>query len=76
MRLEGQVRSGRSTRICSWKGRYLWTGIEEGFWEFFMMVLLLRGNCAQAKHERRDEKARRSGLVAAAKKKQTAQTHA
>src|SRR5699024_5232241 len=30
MRREGQVRSGSSTRICSWKGRYLWIGMPEG----------------------------------------------
>ena len=30
IRASGHVRSGRSTRICSWNGRYLWIGIPEG----------------------------------------------
>ena len=29
-RLSGHRRSGRSTRICSWNGRYLCTGIDDG----------------------------------------------
>ena len=37
MTLSGQVRSGRSTTICSWKGRYLCTGMGLGFWWFFIM---------------------------------------
>ena len=32
MRRVGQVRSGSSTWICSWKGRYLWVGMPEGCW--------------------------------------------
>ena len=31
MRASGHVRSGRWTAICSWYGRYLWTGMPEGF---------------------------------------------
>src|SRR5690606_4607197 len=76
IRFEGHVRSGRSTTICSWKGRYLCTGIADGFWVFFMMGASLRQEMCSGQHERRDEKARSSGLVTAAKKKQTAQRHA
>src|SRR5699024_11148280 len=32
MRRVGQVRSGSSTLICSWKGRYLCTGMPDGCW--------------------------------------------
>jgi hypothetical protein len=36
------VRSGRSTRICSWNGRYLWVGMPEGCCMFFMGFASLR----------------------------------
>jgi prepilin-type processing-associated H-X9-DG protein len=41
MRFDGHVRSGSSTRICSWNGRYLCTGMADGFWVFFMVLQLL-----------------------------------
>src|SRR5690606_15751712 len=45
MRLLGQVRSGRSTVICSWKGRYLCTGMPEGCWGLasglYLVVVLI-----------------------------------
>ena len=36
MTLVGHVRSGSSTAICSWNGRYLWIGMPEGCWVLFM----------------------------------------
>ncbi len=38
IRRAGQVRSGRSTAICSWNGRYLWMGIPLGVCVLFMVV--------------------------------------
>ena len=37
----GQVRSGRSTLICSENGRYLWIGMPEGCCVLFMSSPLL-----------------------------------
>ena len=36
------ARCGRADRRenCSWYGRYLWIGIADGFWVFFMVSLL------------------------------------
>ncbi|WP_414172979.1 hypothetical protein [Clavibacter tessellarius] len=38
IRRAGQVRSGSSTVICSWNGRYLWIGIPLGVCVLFMVV--------------------------------------
>ncbi|CAD5999748.1 protein of unknown function [Agreia sp. COWG] len=73
--LAGQLRSGSSTAICSWNGRYLWIGIADAVWLFFTIYsssfLALAGGEWSAIDELRDEEGLRLGLVAAAKKEQT-----
>jgi hypothetical protein len=54
MRASGHVRSGSSTAICSWKGRYLWTGIELAVW-VFLMVFVSPREWWSANDELRDE---------------------
>src|SRR5690554_1912204 len=73
MRLDGHVRSGRSTTICSWKGRYRWIGIADGFCVFFMVLVLSRFGSDQPMTNTATREAWRLGLVAAAKEKQTEQ---
>jgi hypothetical protein len=55
MRFVGQVRSGRSTAICSWYGRYLWIGMAEAAWLF--LIVLFSSRVWKANDKPRDEKA-------------------
>lgn len=59
IRASGHVRSGRCTAICSEYGRYLWTGMPEVFWVFFMMSLVSR-QMRGADTKLRDEEGPRS----------------
>src|SRR3546814_11483252 len=75
IRVAGHVRSGRSTRICSWNGRYLCVGMPDGFWVFSMMMSLPVVEESGRQQAPRRGRPLERGLVAAAKQEKHAEAH-